>query len=160
MADRQRYWKLEASEVEAFTYNESKVLNWDIKCIIGDEAEASLVGVFAYRHGTPLGYDKIQGVAYYHNHADEKTRKSVTEMLKSRFGGSPEEHSDRVLLRDSNVPYSGAAIGALARELAASLGAAVTVTLEFEGLTQEEQDAAGLPPTKLLPIVKTTSSGA
>lgn len=157
MADRQRYWKLGAAEVEALAYAEAKLLNWDVRCSMGDGS--SLVGVFAYRHGTPVGYESVTGVSYYHNHADEDTRRRVTSELKSRYGGRPEEHSDRVILRGSDVPYSGAEIGSLARALGSLLGAEAVVTLEFEGLTQDEQEAAGLPPAKLLPIVGTRSRG-
>lgn len=157
MADRQRYWKLGAEEVAGLAYAEEKLLNWDIRCSMGDGS--ALVGVFAYRHGTPVGYDSISGVSYYYNHVDSDTRKRVTSELKSRYGGRPEEHSERVILRGSEVPYSGAEIASLARALASALGAEAVLTLEFEGLTQDEQEAAGLPPSKLLPIVGTRSRG-
>jgi len=157
MADRQRYWKLGAEEVGGLGYNEARLLNWDIRCSMGDGS--ALVGVFAYRHGTPVGYDSVRGVSYYHNHAGEDTRKRVTSELRSRYGGRPEEHSERVILRGSEVPYSGAEISSLARALESMLGAEAAITLEFEGLTQDEQEAAGLPPSKLLPIVGTRSRG-
>lgn len=157
MADRQRYWKLVADEVAGLEYTEAKLLNWDIRCSMGDGS--SLVGVFAYRHGTPVGYDSVRGVSFYHNHADDGVRKRVTSELKSRYGGRPEEHSERVILRGSEVPYAGPEIASLARALESALGAEAVITLEFEGLTQDEQEAAGLPPSKLLPIVGTRSQG-
>lgn len=157
MADRQRYWKLGADEVAGLAYAEEKLLNWDVRCSMDDGS--SLVGVFAYRHGTPVGYESVRGVSYYHNHVDAEARKRVTSELRSRYGGRPEEHSDRVILRGSEVPYSGAEIGSLARALESALGAEAVVTLEFEGLTQDEQEAAGLPPAKLLPIVGTRPRG-
>lgn len=158
MADRQRYWKLGAGEVASLAYDGAKLLNWDVRCSMGDGS--SLVGVFAYRRGTPVGYESVAGVSYYHNHVDAETRGRVTSELRSRYGGRPEEHSDRVILRGSEVPYSGAEIGSLARALESALGAEAVVTLEFEGLTQDEQEAAGLPAAKLLPIAGTRSRGA
>ncbi|MCY4253064.1 MAG: hypothetical protein OXD41_07200 [Thaumarchaeota archaeon] len=157
MGDRQRYWKLGAGEVEGLSYAEAKLINWDVRCSMGDGS--ALVGVFAYRHGTPVGYESVSGVSYYHNHVDDDARKRVTAELRSRYGGKPEEHSERVILRGSEVPYSGAGIASLARALESMLGAEAVIPLAFAGLTQDEQAAAGLPPSKLLPIVGTRSRG-
>ena len=37
---RSRYWKITADEmVDGFTYDESKLLNWEIKCVREPEVE-------------------------------------------------------------------------------------------------------------------------
>ena len=151
MAGRQRYWKIEPGEVGSFSYNESKLLNWDIKCSKKSDASA-FVGVFAYRNGTPVGYESVKGISYYHNHIDDGELKLVSAMLKKDHGGDVTEHSNRTIIKGSSVPYSGPELGALARKLESLLDAKAVITLEFEGLTQDEQDSAGLPPTKLLPV--------
>lgn len=151
MVDRQRYWKLEPDEVAKFGYNESKMLNWDIKCT--KEDGVSFVGAFAYRNGIPVEYESVKGVGFYHNQIDDKQRDAVSEMLKKKFGGSVENiSSNRTLLRESNAPYSGKDVGELALELESLIDGHSVITLEFEGLTQDEQDSSGLPSTKLLPI--------
>lgn len=150
MADRQRYWKLESDEVKSFTYNESKLINWDIKCSKADGV--SFVGAFTYKGGIPLGYETVNGVAFYHNQIDDAEKDKVTQMLKKKYGGSPEDHSNRTIIRGSDVPYSGPALGELSGELESLIDGTSIITLEFEDLTQDEQDAAGLPSAKLLPI--------
>ena len=151
MKDRQRYWKLDSAELESLTYNESKLLNWEIKCTKKNNDE-SFVGAFAYRGGIPLGYETIKGVAFYHNRINDTEKNSVSDIIKKEYGGNAEDHSNRVIIRDSTVPYSGAAVGALSRKLEELIDGKSIITLEFEDLTQAEQDSAGLPATKLLPI--------
>jgi len=43
---RSRYWKIAPDEMEVFTYDESKLLNWEIKCVREPEVEARFIGVF------------------------------------------------------------------------------------------------------------------
>lgn len=150
MADRQRYWKLEPSEVEKFAYNESKMINWEIKCVKDDGV--SFVGVFAYRHGIPLGYESVMGIGIYHNYIGDAERGDIVQMIKKKHGGNAEDHSNRTLVRDATMPYSGAEICALAQSAESIINGKSIITLEFEGLTEDEQQSAGLPPTKLLPI--------
>ena len=40
--ERMRYWKVTAEETDNFDYDESKLLNWEIKCIREPEEEAHL----------------------------------------------------------------------------------------------------------------------
>jgi len=58
---RMRYWKLTIEEVKKLSYNESKVLNWEIKCTREPEEEAKFVGVFLYKNGTPKDYETVKG---------------------------------------------------------------------------------------------------
>ena len=41
--ERMRYWKITAEETDTFTYDESKLLNWEIKCIREPEEEAHFI---------------------------------------------------------------------------------------------------------------------
>jgi len=55
---RSRYWKITSDEmVSGFAYDESKLLNWEIKCIREPEVEAHFIGVFMYKHGTAYDYE-------------------------------------------------------------------------------------------------------
>ncbi len=150
MADRQRYWKLEPDEVAGFTYNESKMLNWEIKCTKDDGV--SFVGAFAYKHGIPVEYESIIGVGLYHNNIDDAQKNDIVRMLKKKYGGSIEDYSNRIIVHDAAIPYSGPEICELGRELESMIDGKSIISLEFEGLTQDEQDNSGLPATKLLPV--------
>ena len=79
---RARYWKLTADEVQTFSYNEEKLLNWDIKCVREPEEEAIFVGVFMYRNGSPFDYEIVKGVAYFHNHIKREELPEITKFLK------------------------------------------------------------------------------
>ena len=149
---RARYWKLEPSEVSGLSYDESKLLNWDIKLSVGPEEDASFVGVFMYRHGTPRDYESVRGICYYHNNTAKQVRSDLTRELRSRFGGDALEKGERVMLQGSREIYSGPEIAALASDLAERLGARAVITLEFSDFDEEEMSAAGLPAAKLLPI--------
>lgn len=149
---RSRYWKLTAGEMGGFSYDESKLLNWEIKCAREPEDEARFVGVFMYRNGTAYDYESVKGICYYHNNIGRKELPSITSFLHKKFGGKEMEKGERVFLKGSDEVYSSAEIGALAAELESFLGAKAVISLEFEGLTNEQLKDAGLPESKLLPI--------
>ncbi len=67
---KSRYWKLTPDEIETFTYDVEKLINWEIKCIREPEEEAIFIGVFLYRHGTPHDYESIKGICMYYNHIE------------------------------------------------------------------------------------------
>lgn len=150
MADRQRYWKLEPDEVEKFTYNESKILNWEIKCTKDDNV--SVVGIFAYKNGIPLEYESIMGIGLYHNYIDDQEKDNAAQMIKKKYGGEIKDYSNRVIINGAKIPYSGIDICAIAHDIESLINGKSIITLEFEGLTQDEQENSGLPSTKLLPI--------
>ena len=149
---RLRYWKLSAGDLAALSYPEDRILNWDIKCVRPPEDEARFVGVFMYRDGTPVDYDPVRGIAYYHNNIPRSELPSITRFLRKRFGGRDEEKGERVILRGSDEIFAAADIASLATDLESELGATATITLEFGGLTEDEAREAGLPEAKLLPI--------
>lgn len=149
---RARYWKLTADEVTGFKYNEGKLLNWEIKCVKEPEESAMFVGVFMYKNGTPLDYESIKGITYYHNRIPRNELVATTKFLKDRFGGDQVEKGDRIFLKGSREIYSGRDIGVLAKELEGFLDATATITLEFVDFDEEEMAAAGMPAAKLLPI--------
>ena len=64
--ERMRYWKITAEETDSFSYDESKLLNWEIKCIREPEEEAHFIGVFMYRNGTAYDYESVKGICYFY----------------------------------------------------------------------------------------------
>jgi len=149
---RMRYWKLTIEEVEKLSYNESKVLNWEIKCTRETEEDAEFVGVFLYKNGTPKDYETIKGITYYHNNIDRKELPEITKFLKNKFGGKDVEKGERVFLEGSKEIYSGKEISELAKELESKINAKAVITIEFQDISEQEQKDAGLPEAKLLPI--------
>jgi len=149
---RSRYWKLTSDEVGKFTYNEDKLLNWEIKCIREPEEDAIFIGVFLFKHGTPLEYESVKGIVYYHNHIPRSELPSITKFLKQKFGGTEKEKGEKIFLIDSREIYSGKDIASLAKELESKFNTKPIISLEFQDLSEEEQKEAGLPDAKLLPI--------
>ncbi len=149
---KSRYWKLTSDEVEKLTYDENKVLNWEIKCIREPEDKAIFFGIFLYRNGTPFDYESIEGIVYYYNNIERKELPSITKFLKNKYGGSELEKGERVFLKGSKEIYSGADIASLAKEIDSKFNTKSVITIEFQDLTEQEQKESGLPEAKLLPI--------
>jgi len=149
---RMRYWKLTIEEVEKLSYNESKVLNWEIKFTREPEEDAEFVGVFLYKNGTPKDYETVKGITYYHNNIDRKELPEITKFLKNKYGGKHVEKGERVFLEGSREIYSGKEISELAKELESKINAKAVITIEFQDISEQEQKDAGLPEAKLLPI--------
>ena len=149
---RSRYWKLTSDEVEKLTYDQNKVLNWEIKCIKEPEEQARFFGVFLYRNGTPFDYKSINGIVYYHNNLERSELPEITKFLKKKCGGSDMEKGDRIFLKDSKEIYSGKEIAELAKGLDSKFKTNSTITIEFQNISEDEQKQAGLPEAKLLPI--------
>ena len=80
---RSRYWKITSDEMADFKYDESKLLNWEIKCVREPEDEAHFIGVFMYRNGTAFDYEAVKGICYFHNNI-EKKRTSINYQFSSR----------------------------------------------------------------------------
>jgi len=149
---RMRYWKLTIEEVEKLSYDESKVLNWEIKCTREPEEEAKFVGVFLYKNGTPKDYEAVKGITYYYNNIDRSELSGITKFLKNKFGGKDVEKGERIFLDGSKEIYSGKDIAELAEELQSKLNAKAVITIEFQDISEQEQKDSGLPEAKLLPI--------
>ena len=149
---KQRYWKLTSDEMENFSYDEKKLLNWEIKGVREPEENAVFIGVFLYRNGTPLDYKPTKGIVYYYNNVSRTELPSITKFLKNKFGGKEKEKGDRIFLEDSQEIYSAKDIASLAKELESNFNTKSVISLEFENLTEEERKESGLPDAKLLPI--------
>ncbi len=149
---RSRYWKITSDEMDGFSYDESKLLNWEIKCIREPEVENIFIGVFMYRHGTAYDYESVKGICFYYNNIVREEVPKITNFLKGKFDGKEMEKGERIFLKDSREIYSGKDIGDLAKEMESKFNTKAIVSLEFEDLTAEELKEAGLPEAKLLPI--------
>ena len=149
---RARYWKMTPAEVADLTYNTSRLLNWDIKCVRAPEEDAIFIGIFMYRQGTPLDYTPIRGIVYYHNHIESSELPSITRYLQDKYGGKEIKKGDRTFLSGSREIYKPSEIASLAQGMEEKFSTKAVITLEFEGLSQDEMRAAGLPDAKLLPI--------
>jgi hypothetical protein len=147
-----RYWKLTIEEMEKITHDESKVLNWDIKCTKKPEEEAMFFGVFLYKAGTPHDYESKKGITYYYNNIERDELPGITKFLKKRFGGNEIEKGERILLVDSKEIYSGKDIANLAKELQGEFTINPVITIELHDTTQEQLKDWGYPEAKLLPI--------
>jgi hypothetical protein len=152
--ERMRYWKVTAEETDNFDYDESKLLNWEIKCIREPEEEAHFIGVFMYRKGTAYDYESVKGICYFYNNIDRNELPKITKFLQSRFGGKEMEKGDRIILKDSKQIFSSKEIGALAKEMETEFNTKAIISLEFEDISAEALKELGLPEAKLLPIPK------
>jgi len=149
---KQRYWKITPDEIEKFTYDENKILNWEIKCIRDPEDKAIFIGLFLYRHGTPFDYESVKGITYYYNNIPRSELPSITKFLQDQYGGKMLEKGDRIFLKGSKEIYSGKEIAKLAREMETNFNTKTVISLEFQDLTPEEIKESGMPESKLLPI--------
>ena len=149
---RSRYWKITPDEMDGFTYDESKLLNWEIKCVREPEVDAQFIGVFMYRHGTAYDYTPVKGICYFYNNIDREELPSITGFLKGKFNGNEMEKGERVFLKDSKEIYASKDIGDLAKGMETKFNTKAIISLEFEDLTVEQLKEAGMPEAKLLPI--------
>ena len=149
---RTRYWKITPDEVAGLRYSQDKLVNWDIKVVREPETEAIFIGIFMYRYGTPLNYDSIKGVVYYHNHVERSELPAITKFLKQRYGGNEKEKGDRIFLEGSDEIYSPSDIASLAKDAETMFRGKATITMEFAKVTEAELKEAGMPEAKLLPI--------
>ena len=150
--ERMRYWKITAEETDNFDYDESKLLNWEIKCIREPEEEAHFIGVFMYRNGTAYDYESVKGICYFYNNIDREELPKITSFLQSKYEGKQLEKGERILLKDSKEIYSNKDIGDLAKEMESKFNTKAVISLEFDGISPEALKEAGMPEAKLLPI--------
>ena len=152
--ERMRYWKISSEDTDTFDYDESKLLNWEIKCIREPEVDAQFIGVFMYRNGTAYDYESVKGICYFHNNIDRNELPEITKFLQSKFEGKEMEKGDRIILKDSKEIFSSKDIGKLAKEMEIKFNTKATISLEFEDISAEQLKEAGMPESKLLPIPK------
>jgi len=148
---RLRYWRLTAEDVLGATYPPEKANHWDIKCMQG---EYQHFGVFWYRYGTPFDKEPVHGICFYYNEISEESIKTLKEFLGSKYGGNPIGRKSRVFLQGSQEFSDPQSIGTLAKEISMKFNAPTEITIEFEKVTQQEQERNEfkLPPKKALPI--------
>jgi len=149
---RMRYWKLTSDEMAGYSYDESKLLNWEIKCIREPEDEAHFIGVFMYRNGTAYDYESVKGICFFYNNIDRKEVPEISKFLQEKYEGKEMEKGERILLKDSKEIYSAKDISALAKEMESKFNTKAIISLEFGGISAEELKEVGLPEAKLLPI--------
>jgi hypothetical protein len=148
---RLRYWRLTAEDVLGATYPPEKANHWDIKCMQG---EYQHFGIFWYRYGTPFDKEPVHGICFYYNEISEESIKTLKEFLGSKYGGNPIGRKSRVFLQGSQEFSDPQSIGTLAKEISMKFNAPTEITIEFEKVTQQEQEQNEfkLPPKKVLPI--------
>jgi hypothetical protein len=149
---RMRYWKITSEELDGYSYDESNLLNWEIKCIREPEEEAHFIGVFMYRNGTAYDYESVKGICYFHNNIDRKELPTITKFLQDKYNGKEMEKGDRMFLKGSKEIYSAKDIAELAKAMESKFNTKAIISLEFGGITAEALKEAGLPEAKLLPI--------
>ena len=149
---RSRYWKITSDEMDGFAYDESKLLNWEIKCIREPEEKAIFIGVFMFKHGTAYDYESVKGICFYYNNIDKEEIPKITSFLQGKYNGKQIEKGDRIFLKGSKEIYSSKDIGDLAKEMESKFNTKTVISLEFEDLTTEQLKESGLPEAKLLPI--------
>jgi hypothetical protein len=148
---RLRYWRLAAEDVLGATYPPEKANHWDIKCMQGDHQH---FGVFWYRYGTPFDKEPIHGICFYYNEISEESINTLKDFLISKYGGTPIRRKSRVFLQGSQEFSDPKSIGTLSKEISMKFDAPIEITIEFEKVTQQEQEQNEfkLPPKKALPI--------
>ena len=149
---RSRYWKITSDEMDGFAYDESKLLNWEIKCIREPEEKAIFIGVFMFKHGTAYDYESVKGICFYYNNIEKEEIPKITSFLQEKYNGKQIEKGDRIFLKGSKESYSSKDIGDLAKEMESKFNTKAVISLEFEDLTTEQLKESGLPEAKLLPI--------
>ncbi|MCH7881123.1 MAG: hypothetical protein IIB69_06025 [Proteobacteria bacterium] len=149
---RSRYWKITSDEMDGFAYDESKLLNWEIKCIREPEEKAIFIGVFMFKHGTAYDYESVKGICFYYNNIEKEEIPKITSFLQEKYNGKQIEKGDRIFLKGSKEIYSSKDIGDLAKEMESKFNTKAVISLEFEDLTTEQLKESGLPEAKLLPI--------
>jgi hypothetical protein len=149
---RLRYWRLGINDALVANYPVEKVNHWEIKCMQG---EYQHFGVFWYKYGTPYDKEPVHGICFYYNEIPQKTIQDLVGFLQSKFGGKILLRRTRVFLQGSKEFADPESIGILASELSLKFNAQVELTIEFEKVTQEEQEqnTFSLPSSKALPIV-------
>ena len=103
---RSRYWKITSDEMDGFSYDESKLLNWEIKCVREPDVENIFIGVFMYRHGTAYDYESVKGICFYYNNIDREEVPKITNFLKGKFDGKEmkKEKGFSLKTREKSIP--------------------------------------------------------
>ncbi|HET9357337.1 MAG TPA: hypothetical protein VFN98_04520 [Nitrososphaeraceae archaeon] len=151
---RLRYWRLAAEDILEATYPPEKANHWEIKCMQG---EYQHFGIFWFRYGTPLDKEPVHGICFYYNEIPEESTQKLLDFLGNKFGGTPIRKKTRVFLQGSQEFSDPKSIAMLAKEISTKFNVPAEITIEFEKVTQQEQEqnAFNMPPKKALPIAGT-----
>ncbi|HEX9318339.1 MAG TPA: hypothetical protein VF884_05325 [Nitrososphaeraceae archaeon] len=119
------------------------------------QGEYQHFGIFWFRYGTPFDKEPVHGISIYHNEVPQKTIQNLTEFLQARYDGRVYYKQNRVFLQGSKEFSDPKEIATLANEISVKYNGPVELTIEFEKVTQEEQEKNlfNLPASKALPIV-------
>ncbi len=149
---RLRYWRLSVNDLMNSTYPTEKANHWEIKCLQGDYEH---FGIFWFRYGTPFDKELINGICFYYNDILEDKVQQLLDFLQKKYGGKPLFRQSRVFLQGSKEFCDKNEIAILANDISAKFNGPIEITLEFEKVTQEEQekDVFNFPSSKALPIV-------
>lgn len=149
---RLRYWRLSVNDLLDSTYHIEKANHWEIKCLQGDYEH---FGVFWFRYGTPFDKELINGICFYYNDIPQDKVQQLLDFLQKKYGGKPLFRQSRVFLQGSKEFCDKNEIASLADEISAIFNGPIEITLEFEKVTQEEQEknVFNFPSSKELPIV-------
>ena len=148
---RVRYWRLAVNDLLNSTYPQEKANHWEIKCLQG---EYEHFGVFWFRYGTPFDKELINGICFYYNDISQEKVKELLDFLQQKYGGKALFRQTRVFLQGSKEFNDKNEIANLANEISSKFNGPIEITLEFENVTQEEQEqnAFNFPSGKALPI--------
>jgi hypothetical protein len=149
---RMRYWHLDIREVLNAKYPIEKANHWEITCMFGENQR---FGIFWFKYGIPYDKEPVRGLCFYYNEIPQKTIQEMIDFLQSRFGGKILYRQTRVFFQGSNEFADPKSVGILANELSLRFNVPVEITIEFEKITQQEQEGniLNLPSDKALPIV-------
>ena len=146
---RMFYWHLTPQEVSSTTYPVEKMVHWEIRCGFSEE---SYFSVFWFKMGIPYDKEPINGIAMYAVECSEETVTTLEDYLKNTLGGSIVRKSPRTFLSGAKVTLDNKFIADLAMQLTRRFDAGSEIWLEFDDLTEDEQQR--LFPSKSLPIAK------
>jgi len=146
---RMLYWHLTPQEVSDTTYPVEKLVHWEIRCGFSEE---SYFSVFWFKMGVPYDKEPINGIAMYAIECNEEIVTVLEEFLKNMLGGSIVKKSPRTFLSGAKIALDNKFIADLATQLAKKFDAGGEIWLEFDGLTEDEQQQ--LFPSKSLQIAK------
>lgn len=148
---RVRYWRLGVSDLLNSNYPVEKANHWDVKCLQG---EYEHFGVFWFRYGTPFDKELINGICFYYNDIPQEKVQQLLDFLQQKYGGKVLFRQSRVFLQGSREFNDKHEIANLANEISTKFNGPIEITLEFEKVTQEEQEqnTFNFPAGKALPI--------
>lgn len=111
-------------------------------------------GIFWFKYGTPFDKEPLHGLSFYYNEVAQNTIQNLTEYLRKRYGGKIFLKQNRVFFQGSREFSDAKEIATLANEVSIKYNGPVELTVEFEKVSQEEQEknSFGLPVSKALPI--------